>query len=489
MDVQGMKVLPTGRQLETISNGATMSTNTNNRFRPSLTDALPVEMIQAVCEYLHQEDLVNFRLANNICAGAGMDSLVQDIYVIFTRESFEKLLNISNHPEISKRVMAIHYDPFKFIPVSEDQYGDMSAPITFPDTLEESNPSPEYLIDLARGFEAHKKICEEQALMTKSKFSTRVFSQVLPKFSSLKKFIMADCDFEQSDRLKSDSSPMPTHRGCGNYYEERREEALMFLAAAATAGTKLEYLDLDVVDFDMLLGASISTNIFPDGSDARYLRYLSVRGMNSTSQNFNRGLRQLLRATSNLEHLSIDKRFYAVGSLEMDWDVVLVGLKLPYLKSVQLSNIGGKPSSLTEFLVRHARTLRSLKLTNCHLEGSVADWADIFDKIMNHLTLERVSFAWLAGLVRTGFESIDRQVKLNHKYHSLIFQVLLEDRLTHKNLLAKKCSLTPSVLWRDYLSYVKAQTHKATARFAELSSQGLEWSDRDDDESHLMDFI
>ncbi|TGO42294.1 hypothetical protein BHYA_0010g00540 [Botrytis hyacinthi] len=261
--------------------------------------------------------------------------------------------------------------------VSENQYERMSAPmsvpVVFPGTLKESTPSLEFLIDIACGFEAHKKICEEQALMTKSKFSTWVSSQALPNFSSLKKFIMAGCNFKQSDRLELDVGlPLNYHR-YENCYVEYREESLMFLATAAIVGTKLEYLRLDVVNFDMLFGASISTNIFPDGSDARRLRYPSIRGMNSTSWNFNRGLRRLPRATSNLEHLSIDKRCHDRGSVNVDWVVVTVGLKLPDLESVEFSNAMGEPSSLTEFLERHARTLRNLKLKHCHLRGTIAN--------------------------------------------------------------------------------------------------------------------
>ncbi|KAF7953097.1 hypothetical protein EAE96_006316 [Botrytis aclada] len=491
MPDQEIDVLSSSRQSETISNGATMSTNTKDGFGPSLVDILPIEMIRAVCEHLPQEDITNFRLTSNICATAGMDRLVQDIYVIFTRESFEKLLNISNHPEMSKHVKAIHYDPFKCIPADVYLYNVMSTLISIPNGPDESEPSPEFLIDRdrARGFEAYKKICEEQALMTKSKFSTWVFPQVLPKFRSLKKFIVAGCYSEQADRLNLDYNPMPLWRGYRSYPEDCHKEALVFLAAAATAGTKLEYLRLDMINFDVLLEASIGTNIFSDGPDARHLRYLSLEGMDLYSRNAGRGLKKLLRATSNLEHLSIGKRGVLSGCLDVDWDVITVGLTLPNLKSLQFSFTTGKPSSLIEFLKRHARTLRSLKLPGCYLKGRVVDWAEVFDGIVNHLTLERASIPLVVGLVHTGVEKIDYQAKLSHEYHGHIFEVLLEDRLTHKNLLAKECSLIPSVLWRDYYSYVKTKTYRAIAVREELDSRGLSWRDSDRKDWHLMDFI
>lgn len=278
-----------------------MSTNTNNMIRPSLTDALPLEMIKAVCDYLPQKDVVNFRLMGNFCAAAGMDSLVENIYVIFTRESFKKLLSISKHPGMSKRVLAIHYDPLRTRAVGEDDYKHLLSDVEF-------QPGSESLTKMVRGFEARNKICEEQDLMVKSEFSSFVFSQVLPKLCSLNCLTMGRSKPKQYAQLRSDVKPIPTFCDTMGHGARYHKEASIFLDAAANAGTKLEYLYLERFNLNTLFGASIGTNsILPYAPDARYLRHLHLWEMKSPSSNYNHGLKKLLQATSNLEHLAIKK--------------------------------------------------------------------------------------------------------------------------------------------------------------------------------------
>lgn len=89
----------------------TMTANANGKFASSALEALPVELILAIFEHLPIRDIPNLRLTSNVLAAVGIDPLVRYTYGIFTRESFEKLRNISKHSEMSKRVMNIHYQP------------------------------------------------------------------------------------------------------------------------------------------------------------------------------------------------------------------------------------------------------------------------------------------------------------------------------------------------------------------------------------------
>ncbi|KAM0128723.1 hypothetical protein ACHAO1_008867 [Botrytis cinerea] len=90
-------------------------------------------------------------MVSNICAAAGMDRLVKDIFVIFTRESFEKSLDISKHPGMSKHVAAIHYVPLRMKAVSEGHYKHLLKD-------EELQPRSESLTDMVRDLEARNKI-------------------------------------------------------------------------------------------------------------------------------------------------------------------------------------------------------------------------------------------------------------------------------------------------------------------------------------------
>ncbi|KAF7883464.1 uncharacterized protein EAF02_005384 [Botrytis sinoallii] len=354
MSVQGMDVLSTSRQLETMSNGniflptlvlaltdpflgATMSTDAEDGFGPSLTEILPIEMIQTVCKYLPIKDILNFRLMSNVCAAGGIDRLAKNIYVIFTRESFEKLLNISKHPRMSKRVLAIHYDPLRMRAVGEDDYNHLLRDVEF-------QPGSESLTKMVRGFEARNKICEEQDLMVKSEFSSFVFSQVLPKLSSLDRLTMVRCEPKQYDHLRLDVKPTSTFCDSMGHDARYHKEASIFLAAAANAGTKLDYLYLQRLNLHMLFDAPIGTNtILPYEPDARYLRHLRLWNMSTPSSKAYHGLKQLLQATSNLEHLLITQSFGNSELSRIDWDEIIVGLTMPSLNSLDLwSMVGSK---------------------------------------------------------------------------------------------------------------------------------------------------
>lgn len=259
----------------------------------SLVDVLPVEMIRAICENLLVEDVANFRLTSKVCAAAGVDRLVQVVYVTFTRESFQKLPNISKHPEISKHVITTWYEPLGLVAWDGNEFHNRGYGLT----------------DLRGQENIYNKSWEDQILMKESKFSKWVFSQVLPKFSSLKRFVMKGSIARQRRLLSHDLNTMSIITQFGSIDRECYEEVLAFFSAAGKADTKLEYPHLDLIDLDMLYRASNSTGIIfsdgPDGPDARYLRYLHLGVWDSPSRNCYHVLRQLLQATCNLKHLTI----------------------------------------------------------------------------------------------------------------------------------------------------------------------------------------
>ncbi|CAD6440313.1 05373eac-9915-4f27-8ec9-800c0104091a [Sclerotinia trifoliorum] len=438
----------------------------NDEARASLVDILPVEIIRAICEYLPVKDAANFRLTSNVCAAAGVDRLVQVIYLIFTRESFEKLLNISKHPEMSKHVVTIWYEPFVMETLDGNEFR-----------------SRDY------GLESiYNKIREDQNLMKESKFSQWIFSQVLPKFRSLKRFVMENRIARPNRRLSHGLDPMAIIPQFGFFDRKCHEEVLAFLSAAGKADTKLEWLHIDRIDLNMLYRASNSTGIiFPDGPDARYLRYLHLGVWNLPSYHV---LRQLLQATSNLEHLTIAKvSDFSFGYI--DWDEVVPGLTLPRLGVLEFSYVEGSSTSLAKFLQRHSKSLKSFKIRQCSLKSDPKDWAEVFDTIRNDLTLQKVNFMGIRlqePNIAAGFEHGINFIILTHIYHGHRFKSLLNDRLLHKDLLAKECSLIPSVLWYDYRDFGRTESQKAKARLEELESQGLSWDVKSEEDMRLRQF-
>ncbi|KAG4031852.1 hypothetical protein MFRU_008g02070 [Monilinia fructicola] len=159
---QPMKYQSTSSQEHTKTD-AMMSVKLNDNDRPSLVDTLPPELIREVCGYLHRGDIQRFRLTCKTCAAAGIQVLVCVLVLVYTKESFGKLLNISKHPELSKYVRLIIYDP---------------RTVCGRDTMPE----------MSRCFTAFKKMFNEQRSMKEEKFSASIFSQVLPNLTGLKAF-------------------------------------------------------------------------------------------------------------------------------------------------------------------------------------------------------------------------------------------------------------------------------------------------------------
>lgn len=451
-----------------------------------MVDLFPAEIIREICEYLSIRDVTNFRLASSVCASAGIDCLVREIRVIFTRESFEKLLNISKHPEMSKHVITIYYEPVSWKAMSQDEYGAILESVP---SLEHENilPSSEDPIQMACDLEAYNKICKDQDLMKKSEFSKLIFSQVLPKLGSLRRFIIPtyECEphpFGQTKRLFKGFGAIKGRRSYDNVHGVDRGEIFTFLAAAAKAGTRLEHLHIREINLNMLPHAPISTDrIFPNGPEARYLHYLYIDRFNSVGEKSTYELRRLLQATSNLRTLMIG---YSNSEGRTDWDKFIVGLTLPHLKRLEFFDIVGSSTTLTKFLQRHVKTLRRLRIHYCVLKSDVTDWAEIFDSIKNDLTLEKVHFDGLDGNKPFHIAWGGWGVGLHHYYFGSKFHILLADRLLHKNLLAKECPLTPSELWRDYLVFWYAETLKAEARDAELN-----WDPNNEEDVRLRGFL
>lgn len=411
-----------------------MSVKLNDNARPSLVDTLPPELIREVCGYLHRGDIQRFRLTCKTCAAAGIQVLVCVLVLVYTKESFGKLLNISKHPELSKYVRLIIYDP---------------RMMCVRDTMPE----------MSRCFTAFKKMFNEQRSMKEEKFSASIFSQVLPNLTGLKAFKISI----RQGPLQYD--PFKANLGAFNWSKPAQrtifEEAQAFLDAASKAGTKLEYLLLENVSWNLILSAD-AISPTSNWSHLRVLRIAIPEVLldNGTSSH---GLVQVLQTAYNVEELSI-----VVGSFHrypfMDWNEVALAVMLPCLQNLNLESVFVSSISLVGFLKRHAKTLRSLRIVNCRLQGQLREWFKIFDTVRNDMTLEEVDF--MPHLQQTEDSAHDvfpyDVMPLHYTYLGHIFWDLLEDRILNRNVLAKECNLTLVALWDGYVAYVISchQEHK-----------------------------
>ncbi|KAA8564943.1 hypothetical protein EYC84_010713 [Monilinia fructicola] len=314
---QPMKYQSTSSQEHTKTD-AMMSVKLNDNDRPSLVDTLPPELIREVCGYLHRGDIQRFRLTCKTCAAAGIQVLVCVLVLVYTKESFGKLLNISKHPELSKYVRLIIYDP---------------RTVCGRDTMPE----------MSRCFTAFKKMFNEQRSMKEEKFSASIFSQVLPNLTGLKAFKISI----RQGPLQYD--PFKANLGAFNWSKPAQrtifEEAQAFLDAANAISPTSNWSHLRV------LRIAIPEVLLDNGTSSH-------------------GLVQVLQAAYNVEELSI-----VVGSFHrypfMDWNEVALAVMLPCLQSLNLESVFVSSISLVEFLKRHAKNTQIPPYCKLSLAGPV----------------------------------------------------------------------------------------------------------------------
>lgn len=100
-DIQAM-------QLQTLPCGRRRGGQGNAAIR---LDQLPVEVVSEICQNIPEADIPNVRLTSRFLSGVATPFLLNEIHLVFKRSSFERLLEISQHPVISRSVTSLFYEP------------------------------------------------------------------------------------------------------------------------------------------------------------------------------------------------------------------------------------------------------------------------------------------------------------------------------------------------------------------------------------------
>ena len=84
--------------------------------RPQLSstcyiERIPPEIADLICYPLDEEDIANLCLVSKFWNNVATPFLPGNVNLVFKPESFERLLDISRHPVISKQITALYYEP------------------------------------------------------------------------------------------------------------------------------------------------------------------------------------------------------------------------------------------------------------------------------------------------------------------------------------------------------------------------------------------
>lgn len=71
---------------------------------------LPVELVHMICTYLTPTQVASIRTVSSTIAAVGLQYLATTVTLTLKEKSFDRLLEISRHPVISKYVYSLHYE-------------------------------------------------------------------------------------------------------------------------------------------------------------------------------------------------------------------------------------------------------------------------------------------------------------------------------------------------------------------------------------------
>lgn len=343
-----------------------------------------------------------------------------NVNLVFKPESFERLLDISRHPVISKQITTLYYEPNTLDEyttqdewektIIADSYTKDFETLPSPDASERKlrawrrnitkireRPRHNYSRDyLEKAYKEYTRMHAEQEALRNRDYGREEFSDAMSRLPRLSEICMnhgwAIC---QRPKGAKNAFTAGLHNAGGDYCGIPFMRSM--LLAVHEAGIELGILQLGSVDWKFLhqsdevlermktalrhlttLELVISTGMDESGNEIGVeiptcRRYLS----NNTK------LAEFLAAAPNLKHLGIGFDWfepYCPAELKQ----VFGSTTWPCLESVALENIDAASENLNRFLEQHASTLKHVTMKTVRLlEGTWIDSLQKMNKILN----------------------------------------------------------------------------------------------------------
>ena len=409
-------------------------------------DDLPNEILHMVFEQLtygfQQRDIARLRLVCKRFADIGNYYLLSEVHLFFKSSQFEQLRQISQHPTIRKKVDTIFYEAD--ILENCDSMQDWKKSICIPAWMQDLSPQHLYPPPptasererrayrrdlnktlsgpklthsdtlLKRAYDAYTEHLEDQESIRAQNYNVEMLKDAMIKMPNLKTIEMStECCLNNGRSTRMDQA---FKDGLRSPYGDRRSEEgcgvgplRSLLLAADAAGLKLETLAAGNLDWRFFMESDkqnvqvlpkiqkalrslrtlrlyISTSSEYD--DETYLDDLShfmvpvcAGYMHQTSH-----LRDFITATPDLERL--DFNFDCDDPYPPTTLCDSIGtFKWHSLRVVAFSYISADEDCLAQFYVRHASTLRKIRLDTILL--NTGSWPSLLQRARKVLKLEQ----------------------------------------------------------------------------------------------------
>ncbi|TEY47417.1 hypothetical protein BOTCAL_0305g00010 [Botryotinia calthae] len=486
---QNSSLLPNNRSISSL----TMSTPTLY-IGKSITDALATELLVIICEYFPRKDLINFRLANKVCADVASNNLVQDLHVIFTEKSLSNLLNISKQPNLSRNVRSILYEPHTLRAICENEYIhhiDKKLNLMCCEEQEEEE-------DLNKGWKLYNQIRKRELYMDTSSYDMAVFAQAIPKFSTLNKIVVDNAGFPSDRVIDSYNSKaylckeMFNSGSNGSYTAYKPWMLHELLLAASLAGAPLTTFRATALPLAFFNAMPMSSD-YVALSVLQHVKHIDIT-INVNEEEWQAGinvvvprLAKFLSLASNLETLRIDLGKHKNRVMVPIPLAAVIGCtgSFPKLRSLNLRHFSCTKVFFSEFLQKHADRLEHLALDTMTMADTCPGWGSVFNTLETDLRLKSSHFTGLWYEGQDDDKDTACPTKLSASYPGTLSSSLgevLQHRVVKKCMPAAGIYMTMEEIWEAAMRESKKRGYEIPSDDDEDDSDDYGSYDDDDDD-------
>ncbi|KAL8859649.1 MAG: hypothetical protein Q9178_003763 [Gyalolechia marmorata] len=409
-------------------------------------DRLPFELQHLIFALVDRSDVRNLRLACKTLAHVGLDYLLPEVEITFTRKSFDHLAEIVRHPILSHRLKSLvyhidvlreHHDKDEWMQAIGDRllFGINTFNSWMPPRPASDAPkrdwrlyrrnrakafSPEWIYtekQLAVGYATYKRVWSEQHHLRQQDFGSAEIMAMVSQLPNLKHITLSNF----LDAIPKDNNTVGDTLegtlleafGDENYEHHCGVPQLLSLFHGihlATADIKLESLNMGMISWKILQERDHNLAIMKE-----ILRPLKLLKMGlSTSQNYgwhalgdfddeaaldgntdcqaflNEGrLPAMIKPIPNLQVL--DLTFHSTDWCKFDLISTFGDCYWPCLREIHLHLYYSDDKNLLDVLGRHAETLKVVHMQHYRLLRGL--WPEVFCSLRTNFHLEEF-FCW-----------------------------------------------------------------------------------------------
>ena len=367
--------------------------------------SLAREIVHMIFAYLSPQHVTEARLAHRIFAEIGLHYLLNTFYLVFTKQSFQNLLEISQHPIVSQYVKAICYEADNL--QQHTSFKKWEKHIYKPYAAEPSLPLTR--AKKRSAYKAYQEILAEQKEMQTQDYGRRTVQTAMSRLPNLKNLwisINRSVNNRTSTHLRraySRTLQLPLgdpHRAAsqldslllGSLAHKLEIEELIcgyihwaFLRQPYEIHAKYKQVMQHIKTLELHISAD-SPRYYPRGAFGSY-----TADIDRCRQYIKEGrLCELTAAAPNLNKLAV--RF---GSPKPHTGACLEDITgdftWPSLRCVEFSCIEMTEDTATTLFERHSRTLKEVSLASVTL--SAGSWVKLWRKMAQTLLSDQVTIS------------------------------------------------------------------------------------------------